>query len=80
MIYLFKYDSTHGVFKGEIKAEGDCLVVNGKKIAVFCERDPKAIPWGKAGAEYVVESTGVFTTIDKASAHLDRAKRVIISA
>lgn len=81
MIYLFKYDSTHGRFKGEVKAEGDFLVVNGKKVHVFSERDPKAIPWGKAGAEYVVESTGVFTTIDKASAHLEGgAKKVIISA
>lgn len=81
MVYMFKYDSTHGRFKGEVKAEGDFLVVNGNKIAVFSERDPKAIPWGKAGAEYVVESTGVFTTIEKASAHLDGgAKKVIISA
>jgi glyceraldehyde 3-phosphate dehydrogenase len=67
MVYMFKYDSTHGKFKGEIKAEDNCLVVNGKKIAVYSERDPKAIPWAKAGAEYVVESTGVFTTIEKAS-------------
>ncbi|CAH0389339.1 unnamed protein product [Bemisia tabaci] len=81
MIYLFKYDSTHGRFKGEVKAEGDFLIVNGNKIHVFSERDPKAIPWSKAGAEYVVESTGVFTTIDKASAHLEGgAKKVIISA
>lgn len=81
MVYMFKYDSTHGRFKGEVKAEDGHLVVNGNKIAVFSERDPKAIPWGKAGAEYVVESTGVFTTIDKASAHLEGgAKKVIISA
>ncbi|XP_015518626.1 glyceraldehyde-3-phosphate dehydrogenase 2 [Neodiprion lecontei] len=81
MVYMFKYDSTHGKFKGEVKAEDGFLVVNGKKIAVFSERDPKAIPWGKAGAEYVVESTGVFTTIEKASAHLEGgAKKVIISA
>lgn len=58
MAYMFKYDSTHGRFKGDIKVEGDHLVVNGQKIAVFCERDPKNIPWGKAGADYVVESTG----------------------
>lgn len=64
---MFKYDSTHGRFKGEVKAENGCLVVNGNKIAVFSEREPKAIPWAKAGAEYVVESTGVFTTIEKAS-------------
>ncbi|NEU32744.1 type I glyceraldehyde-3-phosphate dehydrogenase [bacterium LRH843] len=81
MVYLFKYDSTHGRFKGDVKAEGNCLVVNGNKIQVFSERDPKAIPWGKAGAQYIVESTGVFTTVEKASAHLDGgAKKVIISA
>lgn len=81
MVYMFKYDSTHGKFKGEVKAEDGHLVVNGNKIAVFSERDPKSIPWGKAGAEYVVESTGVFTTIEKASAHLEGgAKKVIISA
>jgi len=81
MVYMFKYDSTHGRFKGEVKTEGDKLVVNGHKISVFSERDPKAIPWGKAGADYVVESTGVFTTIEKASAHLEGgAKKVIISA
>ncbi|XP_058794517.1 glyceraldehyde-3-phosphate dehydrogenase 1 [Phymastichus coffea] len=81
MVYMFKYDSTHGKFKGEVKAEDGYLVVNGNKIAVFSERDPKTIPWAKAGAEYVVESTGVFTTIEKASAHLEGgAKKVIISA
>ncbi|XP_026804127.1 glyceraldehyde-3-phosphate dehydrogenase [Rhopalosiphum maidis] len=81
MVYLFKYDSTHGRFKGEISVDGDVLIVNGNKIKVFSERDPKAIQWGSAGAEYVVESTGVFTTIEKASAHLEGgAKKVIISA
>jgi len=81
MVYMFKYDSTHGRFKGEVTTEGDQLVVNGHKISVYSERDPKAIPWGKAGADYVVESTGVFTTIEKASAHLEGgAKKVIISA
>jgi len=81
MVYMFKYDSTHGRFKGEVKACDGMLCINGKKIHVFQERDPKAIPWGKAGAEYVVESTGVFTTIEKASAHLaGGAKKVIISA
>nr|QWV59146.1 glyceraldehyde-3-phosphate dehydrogenase [Liposcelis entomophila] len=81
MVYLFKYDSTHGQFKGEVSSDGSNLIVNGAKIAVFSEREPKAIPWGKAGAEYIVESTGVFTTIDKASAHLEGgAKKVVISA
>ncbi|XP_025199606.1 glyceraldehyde-3-phosphate dehydrogenase [Melanaphis sacchari] len=81
MVYLFKYDSTHGRFKGEVSVDGDFLIVNGNKIKVFSERDPKAIQWGSAGADYVVESTGVFTTIEKASAHLEGgAKKVIISA
>jgi len=81
MVYMFRYDSTHGGYKGEVKAEEGFLVVNGKKIAVFQERDPSAIPWGKAGAEVVVESTGVFTTIEKASLHLKGgAKKVVISA
>ncbi|CAH0564952.1 unnamed protein product [Brassicogethes aeneus] len=81
MVYLFKYDSTHGRFKGEVSTDGTSLIVNGKAIQVFQERDPASIPWGKAGAEYIVESTGVFTTIDKASAHLKGgAKKVIISA
>lgn len=81
MVYLFKYDSTHGRFKGTVAAEGGFLVVNGQKITVFSERDPKDIKWSSAGAEYVVESTGVFTTIEKASTHLSGgAKKVIISA
>jgi len=81
MVYLFKFDSTHGRFKGTVSAEGGFLVVNGQKITVFSERDPKDIKWASAGAEYVVESTGVFTTIEKASTHLNGgAKKVIISA
>lgn len=81
MVYLFKYDSTHGRFKGTVEAKDGFLVVNDQKITVFSERDPKDIKWGSAGAEYVVESTGVFTTIEKASAHLNGgAKKVVISA
>lgn len=81
MVYMFKHDSTHGKFKGEVKAEGGALVVNGCEITVFTERDPTNIQWASAGAQYVVESTGVFTTVDKASAHLKGgAKKVIISA
>merc|ERR1719507_1039546 len=77
MVYMFKYDSTHGKFKDE----GKFLYVNGMKITVFMERDPEAINWASAGAEYVVESTGVFTTQDKAMAHTKGgAKKVIISA
>lgn len=78
---MFKYDSTHGRFKGTVEAKDGKLVVNGKAISVYAERDPAAIPWKDTGAEYVVESTGVFTTKEKASAHLTGgAKKVIISA
>lgn len=78
---MFKYDSTHGRYKGEVKADGGNLVIDGEKILVFNEKDPKSIPWGKNGVEYVVESTGVFTTIDKASAHISGgAKKVVITA
>lgn len=81
MVYMFKYDSTHGKFKGDVKTEDGNLVVNGQVIKVFNEMKPEAIPWGSAGAEYIVESTGVFTTLDKAKAHLSNGgKKVIISA
>ena len=78
---MFKFDSTHGRFKGTVEAKDGKLIINGNPISVFAERSPGEIPWGDNGAEYVVESTGVFTTVDKASAHLKGgAKRVIISA
>nr|XP_002131224.1 glyceraldehyde-3-phosphate dehydrogenase [Ciona intestinalis] len=81
MVYMFKYDSTHGVFNGTVSEEGGKLIINGKPVAVNGERDPSKIPWAKDGAEIVVESTGVFTTIEKASAHLTGgAKHVVISA
>ncbi|KAG8623464.1 hypothetical protein KVT40_008440 [Elsinoe batatas] len=79
--YMLKYDSTHGQFKGTIKVEGQALVVNGKKVNFYTERDPANIPWKDTGAAYIIESTGVFTTTDKASAHLKGgAKKVVISA
>ncbi|RYP58802.1 hypothetical protein DL769_008801 [Monosporascus sp. CRB-8-3] len=79
--YMLKYDSTHGRFKGTVSVESDGLVVNGKKVKFYMERDPANIPWKETGAEYIVESTGVFTTTDKARAHLaGGAKKVIISA
>ena len=81
MVYMFKYDSTHGTFKGEVKADNGKLYINGKAISVFGLRDPAQIPWAETGAYYVVESTGVFTTTEKASAHLKGgAKHVVISA
>ncbi len=70
MVYMFKYDSTHGRYKGNVSVDGDKLVIDGKKIAVFGERDPTAIQWESVDVTYVVESTGVFTTVEKASAHL----------
>jgi len=79
--YMLKYDSQHGQFKGDIKVEGNSLVVNGKKVAFYMEKDPANIPWKETGAEYIVESTGVFTTTEKAKAHLKGgAKKVVISA
>merc|ERR1712228_877567 len=81
MVYMFKYDSTHGRYKGEVTKGDGCLMIDGKKITVFNSMNPAEIPWSTAGAEYIVESTGVFTTIDKASAHFKGgAKKVIISA
>ncbi|KAK3593259.1 hypothetical protein CHS0354_012350 [Potamilus streckersoni] len=81
MVYMFKYDTTHGRFKGDIDVKDGKLVINGHSIAVFDKKDPKEIPWGENGADYVVESTGVFTTADKCAAHFaGGAKKVIISA
>ncbi|NEO16636.1 MAG: type I glyceraldehyde-3-phosphate dehydrogenase [Moorea sp. SIO4G2] len=79
--YLLKYDSTHGRFKGTVEAEADGIVVNGKKIPCVSIKNPEELPWTKLGVEYVVESTGLFTTYDGASKHLEAgAKRVVISA
>jgi len=81
MVYMFKYDSIHGRFKGSVEVKDGKLVIEGKPITVFGEKDPANIPWANSGAEYIVESTGVFTTVEKASAHLKGgAKKVIISA
>lgn len=81
MVYMFKYDSTHGRYKGTVEAKDGKLVVNGHAIAVHNERDPGAIPWDAAGAEYVVESTGVFTTVAKAQVHVKGSvRKVVISA
>ncbi|MDE2449756.1 MAG: type I glyceraldehyde-3-phosphate dehydrogenase [Gammaproteobacteria bacterium] len=79
--HLTRYDTVHGRFGGEVKVDGDAMVVNGDRIKVLAERDPAKLPWGDLGVEYVFESTGLFTSKAKASAHLKGgAKRVIISA
>jgi glyceraldehyde 3-phosphate dehydrogenase len=78
---MLKYDSQHGQFKGHIEVEGSDLIVNGKRVKFYTERDPANIPWKDTGAYYIVESTGVFTTTEKAKAHLKGgAKKVVISA
>ena len=79
--YLFKHDSVHGLYPGEVSVDGDSLVIGTTRVRFFAERDPASIPWGEAGASTVCESTGVFTVIEKASLHLQGgAERVIISA
>ncbi|MBA5630418.1 type I glyceraldehyde-3-phosphate dehydrogenase [Moheibacter lacus] len=81
MAYMIKYDSVHGRFKGEVKVEGNNLVVNGKTIRVTSERDPNNLKWNEIGAEYIVESTGLFLTKETAQAHINAgAKKVILSA
>ena len=81
LAHLFKYDSVHGVYPGEVKAEGDALVVAGDRFRVFSEKDPARLPWGDLGCDVVVESTGVFRTREKAALHLEGgAKKVVISA
>ena len=83
MVYMLKYDSVHGQYDGEISfdKESSSLVVDGKKIKVFAEKDPSNIAWSTCGAEYILECTGVFTTVEKASAHFKGgAKKVVISA
>ncbi len=81
MAYMLKYDSTHGIFKGDIAIDGGHLVVNGKKIRVSAEKDPANLKWNEIGAEYVVESTGLFLTQETGAKHIAAgAKRVIMSA
>lgn len=81
LAHLLKYDSNHGIFQGEVSVDGDNLVVDGKKIKVMAERDPKNLPWGELGVEYVVEATGIFRSREQAQWHIDAgAKKVIITA
>lgn len=79
--YLLKYDSTHGRFSQEIGVKDDALIINGKSVSIFSEKDPESLPWGRLNIDYVVESTGLFTTPELAGKHLKAgAKRVVISA
>ncbi|MFQ5545562.1 MAG: type I glyceraldehyde-3-phosphate dehydrogenase, partial [Acidiferrobacterales bacterium] len=79
--HLTRFDSVHGKFNGEVKVDGDYLVVNGDKIRVLSEREPSKLPWGDLGVDLVMECTGLFASKEKASAHLKAgAKKVIISA
>ncbi|HEX8546873.1 MAG TPA: type I glyceraldehyde-3-phosphate dehydrogenase [Cytophagaceae bacterium] len=81
MAYMLKYDSTHGIFKGDVSVKDGKLVVNGNAIRVTAEKDPANLKWGEIGAEYVVESTGLFLTKETAQKHIDAgAKRVVLSA
>ena len=81
LAYLMRYDSTHGKLNAEIRVEGNSLVVDGKPIRVTSERDPENLDWSAVGAEYVVESTGIFLTYDTAKAHVKAgARKVILSA
>ncbi|WP_373897725.1 type I glyceraldehyde-3-phosphate dehydrogenase [Haloimpatiens sp. FM7315] len=81
LAHLLKYDALYGKFDGTVEAKEGAIVVNGKEIKIYAERDPKNLPWGKIGAEIVIESTGLFTSKEKASLHLEAgAKKVLISA
>jgi len=81
LAHLLKYDTNHGTLDADVSVDGDSIVVNGKKIKVMAERDPKNIPWGDLGVEYVVEATGIFRKREQAQWHIDAgAKKVIISA
>lgn len=81
LAYLFKYDSVHKIFPGEISHSEDSLIINGKSIRIFAEKDPEALPWADLGVEIVIESTGLFTSKEKASKHLKAgAKKVVLTA
>ena len=80
LAYLFKYDSVHDNFDGEVHAEGDCIVVNGKKVKIYAERDPQNLPWGELGVDIVVESTGLFKKREQMMKHINAgAKKVILT-
>ena len=81
MAYMLKYDTVHGRFQGTVSYTENSIIVNGKEIPVFSIKNPAELPWGKVGAEYVVESTGLFLTKEKSQGHIDAgAKHVVMSA
>ena len=81
LAYLLKYDSVHGRFLGSVEVDGDCLIVNNKRILITAERNPEDIPWGRLNTDVVAECTGIFTSIEKANLHIKGgAKKVVISA
>jgi len=81
LAHLLKYDTNHGTLDADVAVDGDHIVVNGKKIRVYAERDPKNLPWGELGVEYVVEATGIFRSREQAQWHIDAgAKKVVITA
>lgn len=81
LAHLLKYDSVHGILDAEVSSEGDNILVNGKSIRVFSEKDPSNLPWGEIGVDIVIESTGLFTDTPSASKHIEAgAKKVIVSA
>src|SRR5438093_12237224 len=78
LAYMLQYDSVHGRFKGNVAVEGSTLIINGKKIRLTAEKDPRALKWGDVGADVVIESTGIFLTKEGGQMHLDAgAKKVI---
>ena len=80
LAYMLKYDTMHGQFKADVSATDNAIIVNGREIPVFAERDPANLPWAKLGAEYIVEATGLFLTKEKAQGHLDAgAKKVVMT-
>ncbi len=81
LAHLIKYDTTHGKFPGEVIPNDDCLIVNGKRVQLYANRDPKELPWGAIGIDIVIEATGKFNAREKAALHLDAgAKKVILTA
>jgi len=81
LAYLLKYDSVHGKYKGDVKADGDAIVVDGKRFKVMAEKDPAKLPWKELGVELVIEGTGIFTSREKLGLHIQAgAKKVLLTA